>query len=77
MKLSINQQIDEEYIMAVRTGDIEKAQEMVAGYTINAYHGTSRADRVGTEFREDRATSGPMAFFTDSKKIAGNYARDK
>lgn len=83
VKFSTKQQLDEEYMMAVRTGDTEKAQKMVetaakkAGYTIHAYHGTARADRVGTEFREDRATSGPMAFFTDSKEIAGNYARDK
>ena len=41
------------------------------------YHGTGRADRVGTVFRPDRATSGPMAFFTTSKEIADNYARDK
>ena len=66
--------------MAVRSGDTETAQKMVeaaaekAGYTIHAYHGTARADRVGTEFREDSATSGPMAFFTDSKEIASNYA---
>ena len=83
VKFSLGQQTDEEYNLAVRSGDMEKAQEMVeaaakkAGYTIHAYHGTARADRVGTEFREDRATSGPMAFFTDSKEIAGNYARDK
>lgn len=83
VKFSLSQQTDEEYNLAVRSGDMEKAQEMVeaaakkAGYTIHAYHGTARADRVGTEFREDRATSGPMAFFTDSKEIAGHYARDK
>lgn len=41
------------------------------------YHGTARADRVGTVFRPDRATSGPMAFFTDNAEIAANYARDK
>lgn len=41
------------------------------------YHGTSRADRVGTIFDPERATSGPMAFFTDNKEIAGNYSRDK
>ena len=41
------------------------------------YHGTGRADRVGYHFREDRATSGPMAFFTDNKRIADNYAKDK
>lgn len=67
VKFSLSQQTDEEYNLAVRSGDMEKAQEMVeaaakkAGYTIHAYHGTARADRVGTEFREDRATSGPMA----------------
>ena len=41
------------------------------------YHGTARADRVGTVFNPDRATSGPMAFFTDNKEVADNYARDK
>lgn len=67
VKFSTKQQLDEEYMMAVCTGDTEKAQKMVetaakkAGHTIHAYHGTARADRVGTEFREDRATSGPMA----------------
>ena len=67
VKFSLSQQTDEEYNLAVRSGDMEKAQEMVetaakkAGYTIHAYHGTARADRVGTEFREARATSGPMA----------------
>lgn len=67
VKFSLSQQTDEEYNLAVRSGDMEKAQEMVetaakkAGYTIHAYHGTARADRVGTEFREDRATSGTRA----------------
>ena len=41
------------------------------------YHGTGRADRVGTVFRPERATSGPMAYFTDNPDIAGNYAREK
>ncbi len=41
------------------------------------YHGTARADRVGWEFRPERATSGPMAFFTDNEEIANNYARNK
>lgn len=74
---------DDEYIDAVNNGDMETAQNLVneaaknAGYTIHAYHGTPRADRVGTVFRADRATSGPMAFFTSDKEIAGNYARDK
>lgn len=41
------------------------------------YHGAGRADRVGNVFDPARATSGPMAYFTDSKEIADNYARDK
>lgn len=41
------------------------------------YHGTSRADRVGNRFRKSRATSGPMAFFTDSKEIANSYSTKK
>ena len=41
------------------------------------YHGTARADRVGYYFDPERATSGPMAYFTDNKEIAGNYSRDK
>ena len=41
------------------------------------YHGTARADRVGTVFNPNRATSGPMAFFTDSKYIATNYSINK
>lgn len=41
------------------------------------YHGTGRADRVGREFKSERATSGPMAFFTDDRQIATNYSKDK
>ncbi len=41
------------------------------------YHGTGRADRVGYLFDPERATSGPMAYFTDNKVIADNYAKDK
>ncbi|MEE0840930.1 MAG: hypothetical protein U0L72_10380, partial [Acutalibacteraceae bacterium] len=74
---------DAEYMSVVKNGDMKTAQKMVdeeakrKGYTVKAYHGTARADRVGTVFRPDRATSGPMAYFTDSKEIASNYARDK
>ena len=57
----------------------ENASKVVdnKGKPLVVYHGTSRADRVGNIFLPERATSGPMAFFTDSKEIAGNYARDK
>lgn len=41
------------------------------------YHGTKRKDRVGNEFRKDRATSGPMAYFTDAFEIAESYSQDK
>lgn len=41
------------------------------------YHGTARPDRVGTRFRKDRATSGPMSFFTDDPEIASGYATGK
>ena len=74
---------NEEYLAAVNRGDMEAAQKMVEafaktmGYRIHAYHGTGRADRVGTVFLPERATSGPMAFFTDTKEIAEHYARDK
>lgn len=47
------------------------------GDPLIVYHGTARKDRVGTVFRPERATSGPMAFFTDSPEIASNYSRDK
>lgn len=41
------------------------------------HHGTGRADRVGSVFLPERATSGPMAFFTDSFDIATNYSKNK
>lgn len=41
------------------------------------YHGTARMDRVGNIFDPARATSGPMAFFTDNPEIAENYSKSK
>lgn len=41
------------------------------------YHGTKRGDRVGSRFRKERATSGPMAFSTTNKEIAEGYAKSK
>lgn len=41
------------------------------------YHGTKRADRVGYYFDPAKATSGPMAFFTDDVEIATNYSKSK
>lgn len=47
------------------------------GAAIPVFHGSQRPDRVGNRFRKSRATSGPMAFFTDSPDIASNYAAGK
>lgn len=41
------------------------------------YHGTQRADRVGNIFDPAKATSGPMAFFTDNEEIAKSYSENK
>ena len=74
---------DSDYLDAVNRGDTETARKIMEavakrrGYTIRAYHGTSRGDRVGNVFLPERATSGPMAFFTDNKGIAENYAKSK
>ena len=76
-------EMDDQYDAAVKSGNVAEQQKLVYaagaknGYTIKAYHGTGRADRVGTVFRPERATSGPMAYFTDNREIASNYARDK
>jgi hypothetical protein len=47
------------------------------GRPLVVYHGTQRPDRVGGRFRSARATSGPMAFFTDDPAIASSYAASK
>ena len=50
------QALNSEYMKAVENGDTETAQKYVdgaaarAGYTIRAYHGTGRGDRVGNVF---------------------------
>ena len=83
LKGKASRELDAEYLSAVERGDMVTAQRMVdeaakkTGYIIKAYHGTARGDRVGNVFLPERATSGPMAFFTDNKNIADHYARDK
>jgi GNAT superfamily N-acetyltransferase len=47
------------------------------GKPLVVYHGARRADRVGKRFRKDRATSGPMAFFTTNPEVASGYASGK
>lgn len=59
--------------------DSENASKVVDKNSkpLTVYHGTGRADRVGSVFDPARATSGPMAYFTDSKEIAEGYAKNK
>lgn len=47
------------------------------GRPLVVYHGTRRPDRVGNRFRKARATSGPMAFFTDAADLGSKYAEGK
>lgn len=42
-----------------------------------AFHGTSRPDRIGDQFRADRATAGPMAYFTSDPTLASSYSTNK
>lgn len=57
----------------------ENASKVVdeTGAPLAVYHGTGRPDRVGTQFRKSRATSGPMSFFTDNPEVASGYAKGK
>jgi hypothetical protein len=76
--------LDAEYLAAVEAGDMETAQGMVdeaakeAGFTVqHVFHGSKRIDRLGNELKPERATSGPMPFFTDDPTIAENYSKNK
>lgn len=57
----------------------EEASKVVGenGAPIVVYHGTQRPDRIGSQFRKSRATSGPMSFFTDNPELASSYATGK
>lgn len=57
----------------------ELASKVVSeqGAPLVVYHGTQRPDRVGTQFKKSRATSGPMSFFTDNPELASSYAKGK
>lgn len=73
---------DEEYIAAVQRGDMETAQKMVeeaanaAGYTIKAYHGTSRKfnffKATGSKTKAESAKRG--MWFSDSLSTARAYS---
>jgi hypothetical protein len=76
--------LDAEYLAAVEAGDMETAQGMVdeaaaeAGFVVqHVFHGSKRIDRLGNELKPERATSGPMPFFTDDPTIAENYSQNK
>jgi len=64
-------------------GDWQAAPESASkvvddkGTPLAVFHGTARPDRVGTNFKKSRATSGPMSFFTDDPEIASGYAKGK
>jgi hypothetical protein len=47
-----------------------------SGKPRRVFHGSRRADRIDT-FKAKRATSGPMAFFSDDPMISSNYATSK
>lgn len=47
------------------------------GKPLRVYHGTSRPDRINGRFSAKRATSGPMAYFTDDPEVAASYATGK
>jgi hypothetical protein len=47
------------------------------GKPLRVFHGSKRPDRIGSEFKANRATSGPMSFFTDDPDIASSYATGK
>lgn len=90
-KLKKQKKITENAITSLPTSDttgreLSKAQQKFfensavrddEGKLKPVFHGTSRMDRVGTVFRADRATSGPMSFFTDNRTIAENYSTGK
>ena len=61
-------------LMAWFGGSVVKDKK---GSPLRVYHGTSRADRIGDKFSAKKATSGPMAYFTDDPEVASHYATGK
>lgn len=55
------------------TRDFKTGEAIVA----EAYHGTARPDRIGDQFRSERATAGPMAYFTSDPTLASSYSTNK
>jgi hypothetical protein len=54
-----------------------QARSIEQGYTIDAYTGANRLDRLAAGIDPKRATSGPMPFFTDTSELASQYALNK
>ena len=56
---------------------MQRAQEQ--GFTGPYYHGSSRTDRLleTGALQQERATSGPMPFFTTDPELASGYAKGK
>lgn len=46
------------------------------GKPLVLYHGSSKVGRID-KFRKSRATSGPMAYFTDDPAVASSYSTSK
>src|SRR5690606_28028144 len=55
--------------------DAKNASKVVSpnGEPQVVYHGAGMSGRVGNKFLRSRATSGPMAFFTNSADLASSY----
>lgn len=47
------------------------------GEPVTVFHGSQRPDRIGKKFDPRRATSGPMAFFTEDPELGSKYAEGK
>jgi len=62
----------------VRSGEA-KSFDFATGkpVVVEAFHGTARPDRVSDTFRKDRASAGPMSYFTSSPELASKYATSK
>lgn len=60
---------------SVVTGNGKPMSE--GGKPLVVYHGAQRPDRIGVKFKKNRATSGPMQYFTDDPTIASSYSEGK
>lgn len=61
----------------VNPDSVSKAVDAETGEPKPFFHGSKRADRIGSRFLRTRATSGPMAFWSDDAEVSSNYATGK